>query len=53
MKETPKVESVDLFSDLKEDGVWYSIIFVSVEFVWHDKDLDRLIVVLLDQQVTS
>ncbi|KAJ0929300.1 putative nucleic acid-binding, replication factor A [Helianthus annuus] len=52
-KETAEVESVDLFSDLKEDGVWYSIIFVSFEFVWHDKDLDRLIVVLLDQQVTS
>ncbi|KAF5799127.1 putative nucleic acid-binding protein [Helianthus annuus] len=49
-KETAKVESVDLFSDLKEDGVWYSIIFVSFEFVWHDKELDRLIVVLLDQQ---
>ncbi|MFS8016894.1 hypothetical protein Hanom_Chr15g01373861 [Helianthus anomalus] len=46
----PKYHTVDLFSDLKEYSVWYSIIFVTIDFVWHDKDKNVLLIVLLVQQ---
>ncbi|XP_021980074.2 uncharacterized protein LOC110876205 [Helianthus annuus] len=41
--------SVEEFSSLTNDRAWYNIIFVKVEFIWHDVDGKRLVVIFLDQ----
>lgn len=45
--------SVEEFSSLTNDRAWYNIIFVKVEFIWHDVDGKRLVVIFLDQHVRT
>ena len=41
------------FSSLTHYGVWYNLSVVRVEFTWYDVSKNKLLLILLDKDVSS